>query len=751
MQRKAFSLSRSVWAVAALGALATACDRDEGVSPRTSARSVLALQVSDAVASTGEHIGVVIATESGVAPGGVQGFLRFDPTRLRFVGQERDTGDEQIMLVNTADAQAGVLRLAVLDPDDMTRSGTLVFEVVAGGYTSMMSFTVEEAAMNGSPVQRMSVDMERAVKVNPLIDADDSVGPISVDEWKDIVAQFDVARGIARDPGEIRNGLKFGDTNFDNAITLSDGLYMINVSVGINELIVGTDGSGATGDRDAVVAGNVFPANAPGLGEPGDLNPPGREADGSRLVTLGDGLAVVNEAVGIAQPVVGDVIPGRPLVPVSNRVIVSANITTNTTWTSNNIYELQGGISVTSGATLTIEPGTQVEGQRGTGPGVGGAALFVSREGRIVADGTQLQPIVFTCVAGPTARFKGCWGGITILGNASLNDGALTSPSIPSRGSAGGCREKSAEGGAGLYGGCNDNDDSGIIRYVRVEYAGFRFTPENELNGLALNGVGRGTIVDFVQVHAGLDDGIEMFGGTVNLKHLVLTANSDDSFDYTEGWSGKAQFVIAQHDSLDSDKGFEQDNYEFNHDATPRAIPQIYNVTLVGKADPASTSGTANNNSVGGMNPRRGTRPQMFNFIVQNFPFAVDIDDASTCVDVNTATGFKLANSIFTQNIRIDNSDAEPAGCGGTELDVLNAAGGNQFPATSPLLSPLNVLVPDWRPAFGTATGGATPPSDGFFDASATFIGAVAPANSTKSNVPWYAGWIRGWQSAITP
>ncbi len=752
MKFNALALRRSTWAVATFGLLATACDQSgDVVAPpaASTARQALSIQVSDASLANGQLVAVAIASGSTSTLGGVQGYLRFDATRLRYRGQQRDAGSNQVLLLNTSAVSRGELRLAVLDPDGMTRSATIVFEVLGGGYASTLSFDVEEAVRNGSPVALVTADVAPTAVVNRSLAASSDARTLTVRDWADLLARENVS--ALRDPGEIRNGLKFGDTNFDGNLTLTDAVYMINVSIGLNEMIIGSDGTGPLGDRDAVVAGNVFPFNAPGLGEAGDALAPGVEANGSRVVSLGDGVAIINESVLIDQPVVGEIIPGRPTTPVSNRIIVSTNVTTNTTWTNTNIYELQGGITVTNGATLTIQPGTQIEGQRGTGPGVGGAALFVARDGRIIADGTPLQPIVMTCVGTPTARFKGCWGGITVLGNASLNDGALTSPVIAGRAALGGCREKAAEGNAGNYGGCNDDDDSGIIRYVRVEYAGFRFTATNELNGLALNGVGRGTIVDFVQVHAGLDDGIEMFGGTVNLKHLVLTANSDDSFDYTEGWNGKTQFVIVQHDPLDSDKGFENDNYEFAHDATPRATPIVYNVTMVGKPDPASTAGTPNNNSVGAFNIRRGTRPKYFNFLVMNFPFALDIDDDATCV--NFGTEFELKNSIFAANLALNASDSgDPAGCGGSEENAINLVGSNnQVTVTSPLLSALNVMVPDFRPSFGTATGAATPPSDGFFDVTATYIGAVPVATATKSVIPWYSGWTRGWQNTTTP
>ncbi|WP_309671726.1 hypothetical protein [Gemmatimonas sp.] len=373
----------------------------------------------------------------------------------------------------------------------------------------------------------------------------------------------------------------------------------------------------------------------------------------------------------------------------------------------------------------------------------------------LLAVGTPLEPIVFTCVG---TKFKGCWGGISILGNASSNDGTANSPIVAGRDATGGCIQKASEGRTQkFYGGCNDDDNSGVLQYARVEYAGFRFTATNELNGLALYGVGRGTTLDHIQVHAGLDDGIEFFGGTVNARYIYLTANSDDSFDYTESYTGNAQFVIVQHDSLDSDKGLEMDNNGTTNDALPRSAPKLYNFTVVGKQFTASTSGAANNNSVGGLHVRVGAQPKMFNFIVQNFPFAIDIDNTATCTGFNTAAGMEIGYSMFTQNTRLDQSDSETYACGADEVAALNAAGTNEFPATSPVLSPFSVTVPDFRPAFGTATGGRAPPASpvgapaGFLDVSATYKGAVKPSSASKNDIPWYSGWTRGWASAIAP
>jgi hypothetical protein len=749
--------------------LTTACiDNERSLAPAAAPLALsLSLDVSSLSTPVGEEIAIDI-TPSGVTSfGGVQGFLRFDANRLEYVGQS--TGEGAIVMVNKTGAERGALRIGALDLDGVpSEIGTFVFRVKQSSYYQGLGFDVEEATTFGNVRLIKDVDLAptRITGKRVPAEARHLTGP----DWVSRVEPGNLGKPVSfAVPGQIVNGLVFGDANLSGgAVTLSDATYLINVSLGLSELIVGTDSPA----RDAVIAGNTFPGNAPGCGEAGDYTggnlPPGwTSATNPGDITLADATNVI---AGFTQPTppqcVGTVIPGRPATPASNRIIVNTNVTGNVTWTKNNIYELSGGITVTNGATLTIEPGTLIEGQRGSGPGVGGAALFVARDGKIIADGTPLEPIVMTCVAGPTPRFKGCWGGVSILGNAVLNDGTVITTTVPGRsndpatsgtGTCPGaaptnypCREKAAEGNAGQYGGANDDDNSGILRYVRIEYAGFRFTPTNELNGLALYAVGRGTIVDYVQVHAGLDDGIEMFGGTVNLKHLVLTANSDDSYDYTEGYRGKTQFVIIQHDSLDSDKGFEMDNYVTAPDATPRATPQIWNVTMIGKADPAGTGGTANNNSVGGFHIRVGTRPNVFNVLAQGWAHLIDLDDASTCATDATGGPVSLREVTLQTYTTVNNTDgSDPAGCGSEEVWFATSGWNNTAPGTTNLVNPFNVLTPDFRPT--TAIAGATPPSDGFFDTSATYRGAVPAKNVTASNIPWYSGWTRGWQSSTTP
>ena len=234
--------------------------------------------------------------------------------------------------------------------------------------------------------------------------------------------------------------------------------------------------------------------------------------------------------------------------------IVQGKITTDLTLTADREHLLRGAVFVEDGATLTIEPGTTVFGEGAT---LG--TLIVARGGKLNARGTAGAPIVFTSDAQPGSRRRGLWGGLIVNGRAPINQGT---------GAFG-------EGDTGAFGGNDPNDSSGVYQYIRVEFAGIEFSPDNELNGIAFQGVGAGTVVDHVQVHFNQDDGIEMFGGTVNIKYALVTGSRDDSFDWTVGWTGKGQFWVAQHRGDNADNGFENDNSSKDNEAQPRSKPTI--------------------------------------------------------------------------------------------------------------------------------------------------------------------------------
>lgn len=382
-------------------------------------------------------------------------------------------------------------------------------------------------------------------------------------------------------------------------------------------------------------------------------------------------------------------------------VIVNGEITSDTTWTASNEYLIQGALFVRSGATLTIQAGTTIFGDQATT-----GTLVIARGGRLVAQGTASAPIVFTSSAAVGSRARGQWGGLILNGYAPLN--------IP-----GG--EAQGEGGTGPYGGNDPSDSSGILRYVRVEFAGIEFSPDNELNGIAFQGTGAGTACDHLQVKFNQDDGFEFFGGTTSCKYLVSSANADDSFDWTDGWRGRGQFWIAQQRGDEADNGFECDNNAENRDAEPRSAPRIYNVTLIG--DPDTNEGTA---SDVGMVLREGTGGEFRNFIVMGFKeYGVDVRDRSQELVNN---GLSMANSITWQNAQGDYN-----GEGGRWLnDPTNVR------VNPELGSPYNTTAPDFMPAAGSpARNGsvpvATPPSGDFFEA-ASFIGAMGGTD-------WTDGW----------
>ena len=216
-------------------------------------------------------------------------------------------------------------------------------------------------------------------------------------------------------------------------------------------------------------------------------------------------------------------------------------------------FLLQGGVFIgesgaNSGVTLFIEPGTVVYGD----PASAGF-LAVQQGSFIEANGTADAPIVFTSAQAAGSRARSDWGGIILNGRAPINNCSDGSSEVAD------CSAES-EGDAGTYGGDDPSDSSGSMQYVRIEFGGTEISPENEVNGLALAGVGSGTTLSHIQVHMNKDDGIEFFGGTASADHLVITGAGDDSLDWTDGWTGSASHVCIQHFDDDGDRGIEADN-----------------------------------------------------------------------------------------------------------------------------------------------------------------------------------------------
>ncbi len=304
--------------------------------------------------------------------------------------------------------------------------------------------------------------------------------------------------------------------------------------------------------------------------------------------------------------------------PTSTISIIDGNITTisvNTNWTNDKKYLLKGVVRVKAGVTLTIEAGTIILGDKQT---IG--TLVIERGAKINAEGTILKPIVFTSAQPKGSRNYGDWGGIILLGNAPTNKSSNTN----------------IEGVDNApYGGNDINDNSGILKYIRIEFAGVAITPNNEINGLTLGGVGAGTTIEYVQVSYSGDDSFEWFGGTVNAKYLIAHRGWDDDFDTDYGFSGNVQFGLGIRDPQIADQsnsnGFESDNDNPASELMPRTSANFSNMTIIGALD----RGVANIAPQFGCaaHLRRNTRQSIFNSILTGYPVGIHVDGTTTQAD----------------------------------------------------------------------------------------------------------------------
>lgn len=384
-------------------------------------------------------------------------------------------------------------------------------------------------------------------------------------------------------------------------------------------------------------------------------------------------------------------------------------------WTAGNEYHLDGKVAVPVGQTLTIDAGTKVVGLTKS-DAVNASALIVPRGAKIEATGTASNPIVMTAENGQ----EGGWGGIVLLGNAPINQSGdvyiegIDEDYLPS----------SLQHVDFRYGGNNPSDNSGILQYVRVEFAGASVSPDNELNAFTFGGVGSGTTVDHCQAYRGADDGFEFFGGCVNAKYLVSTATDDDAFDFDYGYTGKIQFAVATIDALltysGDPNGIECDNDGSSSSNQPFTHPVLSNLTIVG-----TSTGSAANALKSAANFRRNCQFTLANSILYGYPTGL-------LCETNNAS-----NSIFTHNvISVSNGGTAISddGFDGTENSIVTPDGivlgspwGNYKLAAS--------LRPTDDPA---KTGADFSALDGWFTTT-TYKGAVAP-----TGVNWLTqNWIK--------
>lgn len=428
----------------------------------------------------------------------------------------------------------------------------------------------------------------------------------------------------------------------------------------------------------------------------------------------------------------------------TENLILSGKITTNLTLKANNIYKLRGLVYVTNGATLTIEPGTKIVGEADKN-----GSLIITRGSKIMAEGTASNPIIFTSEK-PSPK-RGDWAGLVILGAAPTNASFNGQAGIGEI--EGGINNTE---GLGLYGGTNAADNSGILKYVRVEYAGYAFLPDKEINGITFGGVGNGTTVDYVEVAYANDDSFEWFGGTVNCSHLISYKGLDDDFDTDNGFSGKIQFGIAVRDAQVADvsgsNAFESDNDANGSSLTPQTSATFSNMTIIGPINSTSTStnaGSINSLFQHALQIRRNSSISVFNSVFTGFPIGLFIDATKGAPTDNNIVNSNLAfqNNILAGNttpLKFGPSTSSPTPYTLAALTSWFNTGGNSIlPYTADVK-----FTNAWAPA-GT-TPNFSPAADsplltgGLFTHAkltswftpVTYRGAVKDANDT-----WYAGW----------
>jgi hypothetical protein len=445
---------------------------------------------------------------------------------------------------------------------------------------------------------------------------------------------------------------------------------------------------------------------------------------------------------------------------------VTTDITTNTTWNPETTYVLKGFIHVANGATLTVRAGTTVKGDFNTL----GASLFILRGAKIMAVGTAEAPIVFTSAQPAGQRKPGDWGGLVIVGNATT---ARTGVEIEIEGTNTVAGTTPGTNYKVTYdGGTVDTDNSGELRYVRVEFAGFAPSLNNELNSFTMATVGSGTIMSYLQSMAGLDDSFEWFGGTVDGDHLVSYEPGDDHFDMSEGYRGRLQYLIAFQSTqltprtgaggLASDpQGIENDGCPANAagctqglNTAPFTTPIVANYTLIGTGDVASAG------SAGGigMMIRRGSGGWYVNGVVARWPrAAISLRDAETYVRAGSTAIPDLATSdLAVRNNYFTDVGTMFQATAGTNLQNSFDLAGNNLTQAATATAGLFTAFPasvsgttvgssfDWTPAAGSpiAAGGlATFTGKLATRASAVVAGTTFVGAANPTGPKWWQGW----------
>lgn len=407
----------------------------------------------------------------------------------------------------------------------------------------------------------------------------------------------------------------------------------------------------------------------------------------------------------------------------------------NRTLSADTLYTLTGLYNVDSTFVLNIPAGTVVQGDTA-------ACLIVKRGAQIFAEGTQSAPIVFTSRKPAGTRAPGDWGGILILGRAPVNK---VEPLI--------------EGGiiAGTYGGSDPNDDSGVFKYVRIEYPGYRFRLNNEVNGLTMGGVGKGTEIHHVQVSYSFDDMFEWFGGTVDCSHLVAFGGTDDEFDTDFGYNGTVQFAFGLRDMNYWDPTGESNGFESDNDGSSTSTAEPYteaifsNITLVG---PERTDAWVGNLPVGQKYQysavlRRSTRQKIYNSVIAGYPWGFTIRDPNTITgatsDILQVRNTSLTASLNPSGSTTPNDESRWAGVT-TWLTTPGwdnyGFGATRLPSAVGLTDMSDLNAPNPVPLVGSE------PDTGSVDYANPYLAgftAVDYRGAFEPGVPMHAQWTAGW------
>ncbi len=659
---------------------------------------------------------------------GVQGVLSWDPASLRLLGQLPQEGT---LVLSREEGRRSLVLLAVHPQSLERRFAFFVFESLRDSGTGGLHFRPQVAAdRSGHP---LPVGEAREVTLATELPAPSQHRSMTDADWIAFLggAGASGSAGPRRAPGTSE---VFGDITRDGAVNVLDVLQLANTAVGVYQCFVG---SGGPNGKDCL-AGNVRPSNLPGLGEPGDECPPGIQVCGApaaqRTIDVLDVLAVRQEAVGLDQAVVGEPIPRSPVAP--DTMALPSLITGTRILTDDTVYLLPGLVSVgdTTGlpGELILRAGARVE---GVGPGAG---LIVQRNGILRAEGTEYQPVTLTCQGSP---FPGCWQGLILNGNARINlPSGTPSPGLPGRSDPGGCHQ-AWSGPFGPFGGCNDADSSGELRWVRILYPGGG-------GGLELRGVGSGTLLRQVFVGGTILDGVKVLGGTAEMKEVRISSPGGHGLSWDLGWRGRFQFGVIQAGTA-THAAILGSNQAANPGALPRSAPVLRNLTLVGPPDPDPSVSLP---SAGGIRLQGGTAGVLRSLLVVGQPspegWILDVDGPECWGLVGTGE-LAVDSSLVVGYARLGEMDSDPAPQEYASPDgesLYLRADGRGITVRSALTAADSILrfpwadVPDLRPKRGqvlvdSACPGA-PPGDPFFEANG-FCGAATEAMGF-GGIPWF-------------